>query len=214
MLLKWIVCQVAKESTKAFSEAQEAWSDVQSEPGFLGQAGGWSDRKTACIVGLWESAEAQNKFLQEGQHDAIVKASDQMSLLKSWTTTLLEQSFPMQGRYVDLESALAKAPQSAFLRVADCWVPPDQKQDFFNAQESTWLPAMQNAQGMLGGCFCEDGAGRFLVVTLWESEKHHTRYVEEDLPKLLQQASEKDAVPHRLKGYAFPLQGSWAVNPA
>lgn len=213
MLLKWILCHVAKENLEAFSIAQEAWCDLRGEPGFLGQCGGWSDRKTACVVGLWESAEAQNKFLQDGQHDAIVKASDQMAYLKSWTTTLLEQRFSMPGRFSDLREALTAAPEGAFLRVADCWVPPEQKTAFLDAQKTTWLPAMQQANGMLGGSFCDDGFGRFLVVTLWQSEKHHMRYSEEDLPKLLQRVQEKHAVPHRLRGYAFPLNERWAVNP-
>ena len=214
MLLKWIVCRVAKENAEAFSVAQEAWQGMQTEPGFLGQCGGWSDGKTACIVGLWTSAEAQNAFLQDGQHDAIVKASNQMALLKSWTTTLLQQRFPMPGRYADLQQALAAAPEGALLRVADCWVPPDQKTTFLKEQESTWLPAMQKADGMLGGSFCADGVGRFMVVTLWQSEKHHTRYVEEDLPKLLKRVSEKQAVPHRLNGYTCSLNANWVVNPA
>ncbi|MDA0666434.1 MAG: DUF4937 domain-containing protein [Planctomycetota bacterium] len=147
MLIKWIVCQVAKANTEAFSVSQEAWSGIHAEPGFIGQAGGWNDSKTACVLGLWESAEAQNQFLQDGQHDAIVKASNQMSLLKSWSTTLFEQRYPMPGRFPDLQTALASAPETAFLRVADCWVPPEQKQVFLRAQESTWLPAMQKAKG-------------------------------------------------------------------
>lgn len=98
--------------------------------------------------------------------------------------------------------------------LSNAWVPPGQKQDFLGAQESTWLPAMQKAKGILGGSFCYDGIGRFMVVTLWQSEKHHARYAEEDLPKLLKRVSEKESVPHRLKEYSFPLQSRWAVNPA
>ncbi|PCJ52892.1 MAG: hypothetical protein COA70_10830 [Planctomycetota bacterium] len=212
MLLKWIVCQVAKQDHDAFAVSQEAWKGMANEPGFLGQCGGWKDAKTACILGLWENAEAQHKFLTEGSHDSILSGSQQGEVLKSWTTTLLEQRFPMPGQFPDLQSALDSAPEAAFLRVADCWVPPEQKGAFLKAQESTWLPAMQKANGMLGGAFCSDDVGRFMVVTLWQSEKHHQRYAEEDLPKLLKRISEKEAVPHRLKGYAFPLQRSWTVR--
>ena len=184
-----------------------------TEPGFLGQCGGWKDPKTACILGLWSDAEAQGKFLLEGRHDSILSESQQGEVLKSWTTTLLEQHSPMPGQFQDLQTALGSAPKSAFLRIADCWVPPELKDSFLEAQASTWLPAMQKAKGMLGGAFCSDGVGRFLVATLWQSEKHHLRYADDDLPRLIERANQKDAVPHRLNGYSFPLHQSWTVIP-
>ena len=214
MLLKWIVCQIKKQDHDAFSTSQEGWSGMAKEPGFLGQCGGWKDAKMACVLGLWTDAEAQRKFLVEGSHDSILSASQQGKVLQSWTTTLLEQRFPMPGQFPNLQVALSAAPATAFLRVADCWVPPEQNDAFLEAQKSTWLPAMQKAKGMLGGAFCADGVGRFMVVTLWHSEKHHQAYAEDDLPKLLKRVREKEAVPHRLKGYAFPLQPSWTVSPA
>ncbi|MFK5955088.1 MAG: DUF4937 domain-containing protein [Planctomycetota bacterium] len=212
MLLKWIQCQVSDLHHDAFSTAQEAWRGIATEPGFLGQYGGWADAHTACILGLWESAAAQQRFLLEGSHDSIVAANQQMHYMENWSTSLLEQVFPMPGEASDLAVALADAPAGAYLRIADCHIPLTQQPSFLIAQESIWLPAMRDASGMLGGGFYSDAGDHFLVATLWESADHHQRYQTEDLPGLRAQVQALQALPSSMSGYAIQLHPSWTVK--
>jgi len=212
MLLKWIVCRVAQQQRDVFSNAQQAWQALAAEPGFLGQCGGWADDQTACILGLWQSAQAHQRFLLEGSHDAIVSASQQMYCLESWSTALLEQVSTMQGRDLDLATALTHATEHALLRIADCTVPRVQQPAFLQAQSSIWLPAMRDASGMLGGSFSTDGGNRFLVATLWESAEHHQRYRAEDLPSLRAQVQTLSALPPDVVGYAIELRPNWMVR--
>ncbi|AEV87224.1 hypothetical protein ACWT_6210 [Actinoplanes sp. SE50] len=68
MLLKVIVCEVT--DVAGFAAAQAGWSALRGRPGFLAQAGGWSDPCTARIVGCWRDRAALRAFMADG-HDAI-----------------------------------------------------------------------------------------------------------------------------------------------
>jgi heme-degrading monooxygenase HmoA len=217
MLLKWIRCQVEPEQTASFARAQEAWAPLTRVEGFLGQCGGWQAQQgnpaLACILGIWESRERQEAFLHHGIHDAIVEGSRQLKTLSSWETVLLDVVHPMPGEFPDLALALQQAPASAILRIADCHVLLDQQPAFLQTQREIWLPAMRQADGMLGGCFATDHDGRFLVTTLWRDASCHRQYAQERLPGLRDQVTRLDALPEDLSGYAFPLESAWHVKP-
>jgi hypothetical protein len=167
----------------------------------------------ACILGIWESRDHQVAFLRHGIHDAIVQDSRQLENLSSWETALLDEIHPMPGEGPDLVFALQEAPDSAFLRVADCRVPPNRHPAFLEAQRGVWLPAMRQAEGMLGGCFAADRAGRFLIATLWRDASSHRRYAQDQLPGLRDRVGHRNALPQDLSGYGFPLENAWLVKP-
>jgi RimJ/RimL family protein N-acetyltransferase/heme-degrading monooxygenase HmoA len=78
MLVKWITCQVKKEEKAAFKKAQDAWSEVNKSPGFLGQAGGWNldNPIEACVVSFWKDEEAYHYFMKN-IHNNILNSNQQ-----------------------------------------------------------------------------------------------------------------------------------------
>jgi hypothetical protein len=68
MLLKWVRCSVADRA--AFDEGQRGWSALATEPGFLGQFGGWNGSVEAHVFGLWADTSSYQTFMAE-RHDTI-----------------------------------------------------------------------------------------------------------------------------------------------
>lgn len=213
MLWKLIRCVPKIGEAYAFATSQEAWRAIRREPGFGGQCGGWTtpEQTEAWVLGLWQNRAAQERFLKEGSHDAVVTASGQLDTLESWTTTLLEQQEAMPGEHGDLKRALTLAPPTALLRMADCQVPEERQAQFRATQTELWLPAMAEAPGMLGGGYAWDGENRFLVATLWRDAQAHRSYSEVLLPRLREEAEACGAYPPQLTGLQIPLESRWTV---
>ncbi|WP_328459756.1 YdbC family protein [Actinoplanes sp. NBC_00393] len=70
MLIKWVSCTTTDPA--AFATAQAGWNALRDLPGFLGQAGGWSQHEPgrAQIIGCWHDQAAYRAFMS-GAHDRI-----------------------------------------------------------------------------------------------------------------------------------------------
>ncbi|MGB0953569.1 MAG: DUF4937 domain-containing protein [Planctomycetota bacterium] len=214
MLWKLIRCVPKKGAREAFAASQEAWRAIRREPGFGGQCGGWTntEQEEAWVLGLWQDRAAQERFLEHGSHDAVVGASGQLKTLESWSADLFEQQEAMPGEHGDLKVALDLAPPTALLRLADCHVPKERQELFRQTQTDLWLPAMAQAEGMLGGGYAWDGAERFLVATLWRDTLAHRNYATDHLPRVRAESEQRGAYPEQLTGLQIPLETRWMVH--
>ena len=211
MWLKWIVCAVEQAKRGAFSNAQESWQAVRQKSGFWGQFGGWDDNSSeiAAFLGLWSSQKALEEFMDpDGLHDRICSANKQAATMRSCTTSVFKELFPMSGQFPGIRAA---SRHGTWLRVASCRVADSGYAEFLEAQREIWLPGMRSADGMLGGSFAGDGADGFLVATLWQSAEHHARYCQEDLPGLRQQVQDMGGFPDHVKGYSVALEPRWNI---
>jgi heme-degrading monooxygenase HmoA len=211
MLLKWIVCQVARPNRDRFSQAQEQWAAVAGLEGFVAQVGGWDlgAECQACIAALWRDAASYGAFMT-GEHEAIVRRNGQARTYDASTTALFEVLWEIPGWSPSLLSALGSG---AIMRTADCVLRPGRQDHFLQVQQSLWAPAMDETEGMLGGVFGRSrGAGsRYLVATLWQDRAAHESYVENRLLDLRAQASvERDL--ERIEGRVIALERLWRVT--
>ena len=102
------------------------------------------------------------------------------------------------------------------MRWSRCRVLDGREQSFVEVQRTLWRPGMQEAPGMLGGCFARgvsDDAREFLVLSFWESERLHREYAEKRLPILRAEARHETDLD-TLRGGSFPIEPAWRVMPA
>jgi hypothetical protein len=207
MYLKLILCYVKKENQQEFTERQCAWNEIKEVNGLIFQLGGWDtlDEEVACKLALWENKELYTDF-QLNLHDALArKAGHQHLYYKLATDFFLPQQTLSPGG--GLPGIIGS---SSFLRVADCRVHAGHLDYFLQAQQEIWIPAMQQAAGMLGGFFSqhETDSNRFLVSTFWRSRMQHEDYVKNMLPALREKARVADTVSN-IKSYYVQLHPEW-----
>lgn len=212
MLLKWIVCDVGEGDRGAFSEAQASWAALRSVDGFLGQAGGWNLKVAgqACIVGLWASVDAYERFMRE-VHDRVFETSGQGRTYRAIKVLLVDVLLDIEGSGSNLGSVLG---DGGLLRVADCVLNPGRAAHFRQVQASVWNPAMAAAGGMLAGVFgaVRSETDHYLVCTLWQDVGVHQAYVNEVLPRL-QERAEIGLDLRRITGHVVRVEPAWRVMP-
>ena len=209
MFGKWIRCQVSNPSQKAFDEAQCLWSSIARCRGFKGQFGGFH-ADFAMILALWEKMDDYQHFMSN-THDEVMATSSQHQTYSSLEAHLLERVMVMPGAKSSFSSAI---PTAEVLRIADCLVHENRVADFIDRQHRIWAPGMAQAPGMLASLFWSfiDQPNRFLVSTLWRSQKEHDNYATSLLPKLRATARpDRDLI--ELKGCSFKLNPRWTVVP-
>jgi heme-degrading monooxygenase HmoA len=210
MYIKWIVCQVKEGMKDAFSHAQEQWISTAEAEGFIAQAGGWNtqNESEACIIAFWESREYAERFMAT-LHDRIVEENRQSETYHTINVAYFDGLLEMKGQTTSLAEAVGT---SELLRVADCVVHSGRTGHFESVQQSVWLPAMQQAKGMLGGMFSKavDTSNRYLVSTFWDTGAHHDQYRKEQVPILRENASVTDDL-QKLIGKQIHLVKSWNV---
>ncbi|WP_026590792.1 DUF4937 domain-containing protein [Bacillus sp. UNC437CL72CviS29] len=179
MLLKMIFCQVEKEKKGLFSEAQEKWGGLQNLEGFYGQFGGWNEDE-ACIFTVWGNMDTYQKFMNE-MHDPIFHNSNQKDTYLSCKIELFQTLFDMKA--TSFTNALVK---NLFVRVAVCDVKRGREENFLHIQETIWNKGMEKSEGMLGGVVGRSlkNSNRYVVLSFWENEMSHHRYVKEIFPRL------------------------------
>ena len=86
MLVKHIICTVAPNNRRAFSEAQETWIQIRNTRGFIGQLGGWAltDGTAAHILSFWKN-EIDLKNFMDHLHDTIFNNNRQVETYDSIT---------------------------------------------------------------------------------------------------------------------------------
>jgi heme-degrading monooxygenase HmoA len=64
--------------------------------------------------------------------------------------------------------------------------------------------------GMLSGAIGKRQSGRYLVVSLWENEYSHQRYVDKELAALIKESGVKDSI-QRNTGSLIELHPRWEI---
>ncbi|CAH0150092.1 hypothetical protein SRABI84_00677 [Peribacillus simplex] len=204
MLMKWIKCQVNEENKRSFSKAQEGWAELRHSAGFIGQIGGWNRTEPfeAGILSVWKDLHSYQSFMQH-QHDEIFGKSDQGSTYTNISVDIFERIFNIGTK--DITDFFGKGK---LLRVADCSVENDKQAHFEQVQKSVWNKGM--TPGMMSGAFGKRQYGRYLVVSLWDSEYLHQRYLDKELPALIKESGVKDTIQY-ITGSLIELHPKWAV---
>jgi len=205
MLLKTIFCQVEKEKKGLFSEAQEKWRGLQNLEGFYGQFGGW-DEDEACIFTVWENMNTYQKFMNE-MHDPIFHNSNQKDTYVSCEIELFQTLFDIKA--TPFTNVLAK---NLFVRAAVCDVKRDREENFLHIQETIWNKGMEKSEGMLGGVVGRSlkNSNRYVVLSFWENEMSHQRYVKEIFPGLYELANVTEDVEN-INGKQVVCIKEWSV---
>lgn len=201
MLVKWIRCTVVDRH--GFERGQRKWAGLLDEPGFLGQAGGWSRGHpgVAHVFGFWESRAFYDSFMARS-HDRLATA--QAGTSEEVRTRLFEHRMDVK---VGFEPKFADAD---VIRVAYLRVREDRVENFTLMQEKIWNPAMAGSPGMLRGVLGQAPGDEFLVLSAWESAAEHGKYRVERVERLaLRAQTEADVVA--LSGDVVDLEPSWTV---
>ncbi|MDQ0176686.1 YdbC family protein [Bacillus chungangensis] len=212
MIIKKITCKVREDQKENFSECQGQWQSINYIEGFLGQIGGWDNKEplTACIFSFWESQAAYQFFMDE-THDQVFLNSGQEHTYTSINVDLLQEKFRIPGSEPDIVSVLRKAN---YVRTAFSQVKKTRIDHFVEMQKEVWNPGMKKAEGMLGGEFARSQKNDlyYLVLTGWENENVHEKYMAIHFPDLIKTATPKQDVVE-LTGNHFIVQESWRVCP-
>ncbi|MEN1936066.1 DUF4937 domain-containing protein [Paenibacillus sp. 102] len=205
MLLKMIFCQVEKEKKGLFSEAQEKWRGLQNLEGFHGQLGGWNEDE-ACVFTVWENMNTYQKFMNE-MHDPIFHNSNQKDTYVSCEIELFQTLFDIKA--TSFTNVLAKTP---FVRAAVCDVKRGREENFLHIQETVWNKGMEKSEGMLGGVVGRSlkNFNRYVVLSFWENEMSHQRYVKEIFPDLYELANITEDVEN-INGKQVACLKEWSV---
>lgn len=208
MIIKRIICEVNEGQKELFYEDQKLWKSLCEAPGFLGQSGGWNKSQplTACIYSFWESQKEYQHFMDE-IHDQIVNSGQKN--YHSLKVTLFQEELSIPG----LENSIVNIiKNSNFIRVALAQVKEDKAKHFVDMQKEVWNKGMCKSRGMLGGTFASRKENDFLVLSGWESEGDHQRYVDHHFTDLLKTAKPKHDVL-KLLGEQCKVEEAWRVLP-
>ncbi|MCP3029478.1 DUF4937 domain-containing protein [Halobacillus sp. A5] len=212
MLIKRICCSLKEGKKQTFSQQQKQWNTLCKMDGFLGQIGGFSinEPKTAWIYSFWNKEEDYRKFMAE-IHDTIADHSGQANSY----TTIEVALFQLKSKVVGSEKEIAHMiRRAAYIRTAFSKVKEQRIDQFIEKQQTVWNTGMQRSDGIIGGLFAQSNklSNEYMVVTGWESEKHHQEYVDEHFPELLKQAKTGEDVLE-LSGDQFKVEESWRIYP-
>lgn len=202
MMIKWIRCHVV--DVDAFDRGQQAWSELSSLPGFLGQGGGWSRHESgiAHVFTWWNDQQVYQAFMTD-THDHL--AANQAGIYDTIKIRLLEHHLDI-GAGFPLNFA-----DGALLRLAHCQVRAGRQEHFIRAQTDVWNPGMHSAPGMRGGVFTRRGNTEFVVLSLWTSVADHERYNTDRFPNLQRRALPADDLD-TLTSDLIDLNPTWTIT--
>ena len=210
MLLKLIRCDVAAERREAFATGQQAWSAVAERPGFLGQAGGWTERQ-ACLASWWTDWAAYSGFRKE-LHDHLLARSghglacDRIEV--SYWEAVPEEQVDRRG-----SSDVREAP--GLLQVELLELAPGCLPEFREFLTWRWHSALAGSTGLHEARLCRHRKrpGRYLIWSLWAAGARPTSFA-----GLLQPGYR---IPQRRlqllrshEAMRMPLETTWSVPQA
>ena len=201
MLVKWITCAVVDRD--GFARGQRGWEAVRTEPGFVGQVGGWSarDPATAHVFAFWASRADHARFLA-GPHDRLAAAQ-----AGTYTRTQVRL---FDHRLAIREPFPPEFSQVSQVRLAHCLVHPQRVDHFTDAQVRVWNPGMGAAPGMLGGVFAQAAEAEFLVLSMWASAAAHEAYRTERFAELRRRAEAAEDLAE-VVGDLVEVEPAWSV---
>ncbi len=208
MLIKFMRCLPISGKENAFSKAQEFWRDSATCAGFIGQFGGWDTLSShALILAFWQNQESIDLFMDE-VHDRIANMNQQHLTYEYCAVDYLN----IQMSIADMTTS--DLSKTGYVRIANCLLYPNGRENFFADQTSVWNPGMSSCPGMLGGYIGQfnQEANRYLVVSFWENAQSHSDYVNNMFPKL----KSKVNIEHYIKdlsGHQFLINKKWNVFP-
>jgi heme-degrading monooxygenase HmoA len=211
MLIKLIDCVPLQNSKDEFSKSQELWSEISTCDGLRAQFGGWDKKSShAIVLALWENQSSIDLFMRQ-KHDIVEEKTGQRSTYERCTVSLLVIEMTIPEKF---NNAILDVSKIGFTRIADCYLYSGGKKQFIDDQKNIWNPGMAECQGMLGGyvaSFTKE-KDRFLVVSFWDSEVSHQRYIADQFP-LLRNKVEINSYIKELTGYQIVLNKKWDIIP-
>ncbi|MGI9283060.1 MAG: DUF4937 domain-containing protein [Endozoicomonas sp.] len=211
MILKVIRCTPFPDMKEAFSLKQQQWSAISECSGLVGQFGGWElDGQDAFILAVWEGMSSVKEFMNNS-HDPI---ADRINQQTTYSKCEVEYFTTVSNIPAFDPAYTCSITDFGFLRVADCYLRSHGEAQFLKDQENTWNPAMSYCRGMLGGYIAKshEVENRYLVISFWDSEVAHQRYMEGLFPEIRKKI-ELDSYSQRLKGYQVSINTDWNVLP-
>ncbi|MFI7010759.1 YdbC family protein [Streptomyces sp. NPDC050145] len=201
MLVKWIRCTVVDR--RGFERGQRKWAGLLGEPGFRGQGGGWSRRRSdvAHVFGFWESRAFYDSFMARS-HDRLAAA--QSGTFKDIQVKLFDYSFDVKTGFE------ADFTDADVVRVAHLKVHAERAEHFALMQRKVWNPAMAGSPGMIRGLFGEAPGDEFLVLSMWRSEAERGKYQVNRVERLSARAQTETDV-RDVSGDIVGLEPSWTV---
>ncbi|WP_333766628.1 YdbC family protein [Streptomyces sp. IBSBF 2435] len=201
MLVKWIRCGVLDRA--GFDRGQRRWAALREQPGFHGQAGGWSRSQpgVAHLFAFWDGQASYDAFMA-GSHDATAAAQTgtfEMLAVRMFTRRL-DVKVGFEPRFSDTD----------LLRVALCKVRPERIDHFVQMQERVWNPAMAGSPGMLRGVFAESTESDFLVLSAWDTATERGKYREGAVARLSDRA-DLDGDVVSVAGDVVDVVQAWTV---
>nr|WP_283165031.1 DUF4937 domain-containing protein [Shewanella aquimarina] len=203
-----VSCQVELGQEFKFSQGQLLWNELNHCAGFRGQFGGWvPSKQQAIIIGLWESSDAVNLFM-ESVHDGIYIRSDQGSTYKQCDVHYFEGVLSIPS----LTNKLTQ-PTDPVIRIAFCRGVKDVER-FLADQREIWNEKMGHAEGMLCGYVARSLKQHdyFIVITQWSSKACHEHYVKTIFPLIKLAVSPSDYI-ESLSGCLVEEELTWKVSP-
>lgn len=213
MIIKWTVCSVPVSERRVFSYRQRDWKRMARIKGFLGRIGGWNIKNPleACTLTFFQDMDAYQLFVDRGHSDLIrlSESAERFSIIDSQVYQKENDIFGLSHEQV----YASIADCGHLLKIGDCQVREEKKEDFLLMQCSVWNLGMANAPGMTTGLFAESvqDATRYLILTRWKSRGEYQAYEEHVLPKLLNWAYD-DQVEEQFQGRLIRLVEDWCFE--
>ena len=210
MILKIIRCTPLPDRKEAFSDKQKQ-SAISGCNGLVGQLGGWElDGQDAFILAVWDGMSSIKEFMSHS-HDPI---ADRINQQTTYSQCDVEYFSTVSDIPAFAQDYFFSITDFGFLRVTDCYLGNHGEAQFLKDQENIWNPAMSSCRGMLAGYLAKNNKveSRYLVISFWDSEVSHQRYMEELFPETIKKV-ELDSYIEKIKGYQVPVNQGWNVLP-
>jgi heme-degrading monooxygenase HmoA len=203
MIIKFIECIPVPGKENAFSQAQEAWKSVSECNGFISQYGGWDNNSSnAIVLSLWHDQSSVNEFMLS-VHDDIAEKNSQYQTYQQCTV-----------HYLTIEQLIAINPSEVgFIRIDDCKLKQNAKQNFFKDQQSILNPLISSCSGMLGGYIAKFNKepDRYMVISFWQDRQSNSQYITNQFQIARNQVN-LNAYVDCLASYQIPAVKSWGFT--
>lgn len=213
MIINWIVSSVPVSDRRTFSNRQRVWKQLANTPGFLGRIGGWNIKNPieASIFTFWKDMDSYQESIEAGYFGGELDHSERSSIVDL-------QVYQKKNDIIGLKRKQVFAPIADcghLLKIGDCQIKEEKKDNFLLMQQSVWNLGMANTPGMTTGLFAESvqATNRFLILTRWKNKDEYTAFEEHILPKLLHWAYD-EKVEEQFQGRLIRLVKDWCFESA
>lgn len=213
MIIKWTVCSVPVSDHRVFSYHQHDWKKISNVKGLLGRIGGWNIKNPieACTLTFFRDIDSYQLFLKSGYAE-LMHRSESAERFLFVDSHVYQKEIDIFG--FSHEQVFASITDCGhLLKIGDCQIREEKKEDFLLMQRSVWNLGMANAPGMTTGLFAESiqDVSRYLILTRWRNRGEYQAFEEHVLPKLLNWAYDNE-VEEQFQGRLIRLVKDWCFE--